>query len=139
MLVQDFLTGSAARFPEKVALICDGRHLTYAELDAMSNRLANALIQGGVRRGDRVALHLPNSVEAVVGIFAFAAVIFAAGSGAEKLSGRGDFLLIAGGDRVRLQIAYLAPGDTQEFRNLVLPHPAAMNPPSLLGRFAGTA
>jgi amino acid adenylation domain-containing protein len=70
VLVQDFLTGSAARFPEKVALVCGGRHLTYAELDAMSNRLANALIQGGVRRGDRVALHLPNSVEAVVGIFA---------------------------------------------------------------------
>ncbi len=62
-----------------------------------------------------------------------------AGSGAEKLSGRGDFLLIAGGDRLRVQIAYLAPGDTQEFRNLVMPHPAATNTPSLLGRFAGTA
>ena len=62
-----------------------------------------------------------------------------AGSGAEKLQGRGDFLLIAGGDRLRVQIAYLAPGDTHEFRNLVLPHPVAANPPSLLGRFAGTA
>ncbi|WP_243295343.1 class I adenylate-forming enzyme family protein [Geothrix mesophila] len=70
MLVHEFLTRSAARFPQKVALVCDGRRLTYAELDDMTDRLGNALVQGGVGRGDRVALHLPNSVEAVVGIFA---------------------------------------------------------------------
>ncbi len=45
-----------------------------------------------------------------------------AGTGAEKLSGRGDFLLIAGGDRLRVQIALLAPNDAQGFRSLVLPH-----------------
>lgn len=70
MLVHEFLTRSAARFPQKVALVCDGRRLTYAELDEMTDRLGNALVQGGVGRGDRVALHLPNSVEAVIGIFA---------------------------------------------------------------------
>lgn len=70
MLVQEFLSGSAARFPEKAALVCDGRRLTYADLDGLSDRLGNALVEGGVRRGDRVVLHLPNSVEAVVGIFA---------------------------------------------------------------------
>ena len=70
MLVHEFLTRSATRLPQKVALVCGGRRFTYAELDAMSNRLANALATGGVRRGDRVAIHLHNSVEAVVGIFA---------------------------------------------------------------------
>lgn len=70
MLVHEFLTRSASRLPQKIALVCGGRRLTYAELDAMTNRLGNALIQGGIQRGDRVAIHLHNSVEAVVGIFA---------------------------------------------------------------------
>jgi long-chain acyl-CoA synthetase len=70
MLVHEFLTRSATRLPQKVALVCGGRRFTYAELDAMSNRLANALVAGGVRRGDRVAVHLHNSVESVVGLFA---------------------------------------------------------------------
>ena len=70
MLVQDFLHNSAARLPDKVALVCDGQRLTYAKIDAMANRLANAMIEHGLKRGDRVAIYLNNSVEAVVGIFA---------------------------------------------------------------------
>jgi amino acid adenylation domain-containing protein len=70
MLVHEFLTRTAARLPDKIALVCDQRRLTYGELDAMSSRLANALAERGVDRGDRVALHLPNSLELVVGIFA---------------------------------------------------------------------
>ena len=70
MLVQDTLYQNALRIPDKVALICDGQRLSYADIDAMTNRLANALIEHGVQRGDRVAMYLNNSVEAVVGIFA---------------------------------------------------------------------
>ncbi len=69
MLVQDFLQNSAERFPDKAALVCDGQRLTYAEVEARANRLAHALIAHGVQRGDRVAIYLPNSVEAVVAIF----------------------------------------------------------------------
>jgi amino acid adenylation domain-containing protein len=70
MLVQDFLEHSAQRLPDKVCLICDGQRLTYGQVDAMANRLAHALRSRRVQRGDRVAIFLPNSVEAVVGIFA---------------------------------------------------------------------
>jgi amino acid adenylation domain-containing protein len=70
MLVQEFLSRTAARLGAKTALICGQQRLTFGELDAMANRLANALAAHGVRRGDRVAIHLPNGVEAVVGIFA---------------------------------------------------------------------
>jgi len=70
MLVQDILQHSAGRLPGKVALVCGGRRLTYQEIDSMANRLAQGLIQAGVNRGDRVALWLGNSVEAVVGTFA---------------------------------------------------------------------
>jgi long-chain acyl-CoA synthetase len=70
MLVQDFLQQSAECSPHKVALICGDRRLTYAEIEAMSNRLAHALIQHGAKRSDRVAIHLHNSIDAVVSVFA---------------------------------------------------------------------
>jgi long-chain acyl-CoA synthetase len=70
MLVQDTLHHSTERYPDKVALVCDGLRLTYSEIDQAANRLANALIDHGVRRGDRVAIYLPNSVPAVIGIYA---------------------------------------------------------------------
>lgn len=70
LLVNHFLEQSAERTPDKVALICDGQRLTYAEIDSAADKMANALLEKGVRRGDRVILCLPNSVELVVGIFA---------------------------------------------------------------------
>lgn len=69
-LVRDFLEASADRLPEKTAVICGQRRVTYHELDAAANRLAHSLADMGVRRGDRVAIHLPNSIEAVTAIFA---------------------------------------------------------------------
>ncbi|MDB6016678.1 MAG: AMP-dependent synthetase and ligase [Pedosphaera sp.] len=70
VLVQDFLSGTAARLPDKVALICQGRRLTYAQIDDQSDRLAAALVKHGVKRGDRVAICLDNSAELVVSLFA---------------------------------------------------------------------
>ena len=70
MLVQDFLEQSAAHQPDKVALVGTGQRFTYAEVESRANRLARALNQCGVARGDRVVLHLPNCVEAVVAVFA---------------------------------------------------------------------
>ena len=70
MLVQRFLEESAARFPDKVALICGARRLTYGAIDAAANRLAGALRRAGVCRGDRVAITLSNAPEAVIALFA---------------------------------------------------------------------
>jgi long-chain acyl-CoA synthetase len=70
MLVNDFLQNSAERFPGKVALICDGQRLTYAQVEEQANRAANGLLALGVQRGERVAVWLPNSVETVIAIFA---------------------------------------------------------------------
>jgi amino acid adenylation domain-containing protein len=70
MQVQAFLTQTALRLPHKVALVCDQQRLTYAELEERSNRLGNALVLMGLQRGERVGLHLANSVEAVVSLFA---------------------------------------------------------------------
>lgn len=70
LMVQDFLENSAANTPHKEALICSNERLTYAQIDAMANRVAAHLRAEGVCRGDRVVLYLPNTVELVVGIFA---------------------------------------------------------------------
>ena len=69
MLIHDFLRNSAHARPDKVALVKGERRLTYAEVEAMSNRLANGLKECGVNRGDRVAIYLGNSPEAVISIF----------------------------------------------------------------------
>ncbi len=69
MLVQDFLQNSACARPDKTALVCGSKRFSYRDLDAMANRLANALRQQGVQRGDRVAVYLGNCVEAIVAIF----------------------------------------------------------------------
>jgi S-DNA-T family DNA segregation ATPase FtsK/SpoIIIE len=39
--------------------------------------------------------------------------------GADRLAGRGDFMLVAGGERVRFQSAYLAPEDVNAFQRLM--------------------
>ncbi len=70
MLVHQFLEASAERSPHKVALVCDGQRLTYGDVESQANRLAQALHNQGLQRGDRVALYLPNSVELAIGIFA---------------------------------------------------------------------
>jgi long-chain acyl-CoA synthetase len=70
MQVESFLELSAARSPEKTALVCNGRRFTYGELEAKANRLARSLIAAGVEREDRVAIYLENSAEAVIAIFA---------------------------------------------------------------------
>jgi amino acid adenylation domain-containing protein len=70
MQVESFLERSAERFPNKTAIVCGGRRLTYREVEERANRLAHSLIAEGIERWDRVAVFLDNSVEAAVSIFA---------------------------------------------------------------------
>jgi long-chain acyl-CoA synthetase len=53
-------------FPDRAAIIFEGRTLSYRDLDGGSNRVANLLGSLGVKRGDRVALYLPNIPEFAV-------------------------------------------------------------------------
>ncbi|MGZ7084669.1 MAG: AMP-binding protein, partial [Candidatus Angelobacter sp.] len=48
--VGDALRRSAARFPQQRAIHFMGRELTYAELDALANRVARKLTASGVGR-----------------------------------------------------------------------------------------
>lgn len=64
------LADTVRRCPERVALVCGDRRLDYAQLDALSRRLAAHLRGLGVAPGDRVGLLLDNSVEMVAGLWA---------------------------------------------------------------------
>jgi long-chain acyl-CoA synthetase len=64
--VDALLRGSAARWPERDALIFFGRKTTFAELDRAADRFAHLLGHMGVAKGDRVSLHLPTSPAFVI-------------------------------------------------------------------------
>jgi amino acid adenylation domain-containing protein len=68
--LHDYLRASAERLPGKVALVCQRGRLTYGAIEEESNRLANALVNRGVRRGDRVLILAENTAETVVAYWA---------------------------------------------------------------------
>ncbi len=54
------LEDSARRVPDRDAVVFNDTRLTYAQVDAMANQVANLLVQRGIRPGDKVALSCPN-------------------------------------------------------------------------------
>ena len=57
------LTRHARYRPDHLAVVCGERRLTYREFNRRVNRIANAMLQAGVRKGDHVATILPNCLE----------------------------------------------------------------------------
>src|ERR1700722_10943929 len=68
-LVNHLLEASAQRAPDAPAVLDGERTITYGELDARANQLANALLELGVRQGDRVALYLDKSIESLIAVY----------------------------------------------------------------------
>jgi bile acid-coenzyme A ligase len=60
----------AERTPDRAALVCGGRTLSFAALDRASTRLARAYAERGVAPGDLVTIALPNGEEFVIACFA---------------------------------------------------------------------
>lgn len=55
--------------PQAPALVACDRRLDYSEFDAECNRIANALISRGVKRGDRVVILLPRKASLITSIY----------------------------------------------------------------------
>ncbi|HEV2991723.1 MAG TPA: AMP-binding protein [Candidatus Angelobacter sp.] len=70
----DALRRTAVRYPAQRALHFQGRDLSYAELDALSNRVARLMMANGIGRGDSVAIFSMNSPEFVATFFACARI-----------------------------------------------------------------
>ena len=74
----DYLSESAANWPDRPALLFKGATISYRDLHRLSDRFASALVDLGVKRGDRVALCLPNSPQfilAEVGAWKIGAIV----------------------------------------------------------------
>jgi len=69
-ILQQLLRKSAALYPQKTAVWARGRSITYQELENRSNQLAHLLQGSGVKKGDRVGLYFPKSVESIISMFA---------------------------------------------------------------------
>jgi long-chain acyl-CoA synthetase len=63
----DVLSEAARERPDHPALLFKDAHMSYGELERLSNVLAAALVAEGVEKGDRVALMLPNCPQFVIG------------------------------------------------------------------------
>ena len=63
------LEQTAARYPQRTATIFFGAQLTYRALNAAANRFAHALLGFGLKRGDRVALMLPNCPQFLIAFY----------------------------------------------------------------------
>ena len=63
------LEDTASKVPDKEAVVLDERRVTYGELDAASNRVANALLKLGMKKGTHVALLMSHSLEWVINYF----------------------------------------------------------------------
>lgn len=62
----ELLAQAAQDFPAAPALLFYGTTISYAELDTLAWRFASALVRAGVTPGERVALVLPNTPQAVI-------------------------------------------------------------------------
>ena len=60
------LDRALAAGPDREALVTRGHRVSYAELDRLADRAAQALRDLGIGRGDRVAASLPNELDVVV-------------------------------------------------------------------------
>ena len=70
----DWLRARTRATPFKLAVLEDGRTVSYAELDRLADSIAAGLVARGVQPGDRVAARLSNSIEYIALIHAVARI-----------------------------------------------------------------
>ena len=70
---------TAAKYPEKSAIVCEGQELNWSEFNCLTNQFAHSLKQQGVTRGDCVAVLIENRTELLCSIFALAKIGATAG------------------------------------------------------------
>lgn len=68
-LLHDSLRATAKRYPEQLALVTDTDTYTYSDLLDASLKFAGGLQELGLRRGERVAIHLDNGWASAVTIY----------------------------------------------------------------------
>lgn len=70
LCLPDFLERSAKRYPDHDALLFQDDKMSYKELKDKVDRLATCLSDFGIKKGDSVAILLPNLIPLVIGYYA---------------------------------------------------------------------
>ena len=88
--LKQMLEKTASEVPEQTAIVLASRKVSYRELDETSNRISNALISLGTKKGDHVAILMSRNPEWVINSFGVlkagaAAVLLDSGAKAPEL------------------------------------------------------
>jgi long-chain acyl-CoA synthetase len=88
--LKQMLERTAREVPQQTAIVLGSRKVSYRELDETSNRIANALFNLGIKKGDHVAILLSRTPEWVINCFGAlkagaASVLLDAGAKAPEL------------------------------------------------------
>lgn len=67
--VFQFLDTAAQKYPDRACTIFKGAKITYKEMNAITDRIAGALVSMGVKKGDRVGIFMPNTPQFVMAYF----------------------------------------------------------------------
>ena len=64
-LICDDIEAAVDKYPQRIAFTFEGKSLTYAQFDALANRYAHWASGRQIKRGDTIALFMPNRLEYV--------------------------------------------------------------------------
>jgi long-chain acyl-CoA synthetase len=64
-----FLEEAARQYPDRACTIFKGAVISYREMNALSDNMAAALAEMGVKKGDRVGIFMPNTPQFVIAYF----------------------------------------------------------------------
>ncbi len=138
--LQDLLSRAASRLPDKVGVIDGDRTFSFAQLDEHASKLAAALSNRGVSKGDRVAILAPNCAEFVIaffGVLKAGAVATTVNTGyrereiAHQLRDSGARILIV--HKALLEVAELAKKETPSLERVIQIAPSSDDAESFWG------
>ena len=64
-----FLEDAARKYPDRACTIFKGAVISYRDMNALTDHMAAALVEMGVKKGDRVGIFMPNSPQFVIAFF----------------------------------------------------------------------
>ena len=67
--MQQLLSRTANKLPDKTAIIDREKHFTYQEIESFSSKLSNSLIGMGIKKGQKVGILAPNCAEYVIAFY----------------------------------------------------------------------
>jgi len=72
LVLGEMLARNARKYPDREAIIIKDRRVRFKELDERVNRLANALVAKGIKKGDKIGILMTNRIELLEVVFAAA-------------------------------------------------------------------